>query len=685
MATSRRFTLVIAEKPSSCQKIATALADGKVERKGKAGAYYFELEHAGKPMVAVPAVGHLYGLREREKTHGYPVFDVEWAPSFEASKTAGFTKAYLNNIIALAKSASEFYSACDYDIEGEVIGANIVEFACKAKDARRMKFSTLTKEELLDAFDNALPHLDAGLVAAGRTRHKLDFFWGISLSRALMSAMKSAGRFQIMSVGRVQGPALAVICRREKEITVFVPVPYWQVFALVKDVAFEHEHGKFDAEAEAKAAVAAAGKNGSVTQVKKSRYNQLPPFPFDLTTLQTEAYRAFGLTPTQTLATAQKLYEGALISYPRTASQKLSEKLGLPAILRKMSAIPPFEKLAARLLEQGRTKPHEGPNSDPAHPAIYPTGVKPNALQGAEAKVYDLVAKRFLACFAKPAVRERMSVQVKLGTQLFNASGSRTLEQNWFEYYAPYVKLEEMLMPPFTEGEAVTAQKVWSEHKQTQPPKRFTQASLVRKLEEENLGTKATRAGIIQTLLDRGYVRGKSLEATPLGMSVFEALEKNADEILRPELTRHFEEEIQAISEGGKKPEDVEGEARTELTRLLDDFRKKEASVGRELLKSFNDTARESRVLGACKACGKGSLVMRSSRFGVFVGCSAYPACRQTYPLPRECAPAPTGKECEKCGTPIVTIRRKGKRPFSMCLAPACETKKDWAKPNASA
>lgn len=603
-----------------------------------------------------------------------------WVPSYEASKSADFTKAYLKSISALAAKAGAFVCATDYDIEGEVIAANILEFACKAKSASRMKFSTLTKEELLESFEYAAPSLDKNLAEAGRTRHKLDFFWGVSLSRALMAAIKSAGRFQVLSVGRVQGPALAIIARRQKEIEAFKPVAYWQVFALAKGVQFTHLTDRFDSEKGAADAVSLSGKQGVVESVTRAKYHQLPPFPFDLTTLQTEAYRTFGFTPTQTLDIAQQLYEQAYISYPRTSSQKLSQKLGLSSIIRSLSVIPAYSVLAKALLGLPALVPHEGKQEDPAHPAIYPTGQVPRALNAQQQKLYDLVVRRFLACFASPAVREKMSVGLDFAGQRFGASGSRTLAANWLEFYSPYVKLEEVLMPPFAEKESVGAEKVWSERKETQPPKHYTAASIVRKLEEESLGTKATRAGIVQTLFDRGYVEGKSLAATPLGLNVFAALSDNAPHILEEDLTRHFEQEIDAISSGTKDPAEVTEEAKRTLVQLLAEFSANQQAIGRRLLESFNQTQKLKSVLGPCKTCGKGSLLVRTSRYGVFVGCSNYPACRQTYPLPKECSAKATGKVCTQCGTPIVTVLRKGKRPWRMCLSPGCPSKSQWGK-----
>lgn len=671
----------MAEKPSSAQKIAASLSGGLAVKKSSSGKVpYYEFELEGKEFVVVPAVGHLFSLAEKKKSHSYPVFEVEWQPSSQVNESASFSRAYLENIKRQAKDADEFIASTDYDLEGEVIAGNALEFACGEKPAnvKRMRFSTLTTEELVDAFHNASSSMDLRLLEAGRTRHRMDFYWGISFSRALMSAIKAGGRFKVMSIGRVQGPALAVLAKREKEITSFVSTPYWQLFAQVKQVLFENKRGKMVEEEVADEALKNSSKEGSVESVERKKFNAMPPFPFDLTTLQTEAHANFGFTPTQTLDFAQNLYEQAVISYPRTSSQKLPAKLGLPKILQKLSQQATYAKLASQLIDEKLFSPHEGKKEDPAHPAIFPTGERPGALSPQQAKVYDLIVRRFMACFAPPAVRERLTVVLLLGSEKYSTSGSRTLEGNWIDFYSPYAKFDEVILPDFWQGEKVIAEKLWKEKKLTQPPKRFSEASLLRKLEEENLGTKATRASIIKTLFDRGYVSGKSIEVTPFGMKVYEALAKNVPQILSEELTRNFEKDLEAIEAGTRKSEDVLEEGRETLTKLCEEFRGKEKAVGLELLGAFNETQREQSVLGECNLCKQGKLCVRKGKFGFFVGCSAYPACKNTFPLPRGSSVKPNGKVCEKCGTPIIWVRRKGKRPFSMCLMPTCETKKSW-------
>lgn len=680
--------LVLAEKPQAAAKIAAALAEATPKQVRKKQTYWFEFERGGNHLFVVPAVGHLYGLRSTEKGYKYPSFDVEWAPSSEISKGSAFTKDYLHNIETLAKKADEFVAATDWDLEGEVIAANILEYGCGVKNQKRMYFSTLVAEDLVDAFENAKPQ-DKKAVEAGRTRHEVDWIWGINLSRALMAAIKKAGAFRVMSIGRVQGPALALLAKKEKEIAAFKPEPYWQLFAheLPHELKFSHEEDKFFDKTVAQKAYEnslAGQKNARVTSVEKKEYKQTPPAPFDLTTLQMEAYRAFGLPPTQTLQVAQELYEAALISYPRTASEKLSAKLNLQKIIQKLADNPAYAELAKKLISGKRFKPHEGKKEDPAHPAIHPTGQKPGSLPDYQRKVYDLIAKRFLACFAPEARRESATVRIALGSEPYSVSGARTVELGWIEFYAPYAEFDEVTLPSFKEGQAIQVTKVEMVEKQTQPPKRFTQASLVKKLEDLELGTKATRATIVQTLFDRGYATGKSIEATPLGMTVYEALDKSASEILSEDMTRGLEKEMDEIQEGKQSSDKVVADSRKELSSILSKFRPKEEEVGQELLKGLRSTQYAAAVLGKCNKCEKGMLVVRKSKFGYFVGCNAYPECRNLYPLPKEAIVKATGRTCEKCNTPIVTVIRKGKRPFRMCLDTKCETKKNWGKKEAA-
>src|SRR3989344_4157557 len=228
------YELIITEKPNAAKRIAEALADKTPKRELYMKKIpYYVITHNGKNIVVTCAVGHLYGLAEKNKNGWvYPIYEIEWKAAADLRKESAFTKQYLNSIKSLAKEANEFTVATDYDVEGEVIGLNIIRFACNKKDANRMKFSTLTKEDLIEAYEHKSKHLDWGQAYAGETRHKLDWFYGINLSRALTASVKAAGSFKIMSAGRVQGPALKLLVDREKEIHAFKPEPFWQIHLL---------------------------------------------------------------------------------------------------------------------------------------------------------------------------------------------------------------------------------------------------------------------------------------------------------------------------------------------------------------------------------------------------------------------------------------------------------------------
>jgi DNA topoisomerase I len=491
------YTLIITEKPSAAAKIAYALSEGGMKKApGKGGVTYYRLNRGGKELVVAPAVGHLYALFEKKSsgTWRYPSFDVEWRPTY-LNRGSYWAKKYFENMESLAKKAGAFISATDYDREGSVIAYNILRFICGAKDGKRMKFSTLTGPELIEAYEKASEHLDFPQIEAGLARHVLDWLWGINTSRALTLALRAAGGYEVLSTGRVQGPTLKILEAREKEIRAFKPEPYWELeldgSLNGEGITALHERGKFWKKKEAEEAFQRCdGRPATAENVQKEEYQQYPPVPFDLTTLQREAYNNFKFSPKQTLDYAQALYEKALISYPRTSSQKLPPKIGYRKIIEQLGSQPGYRGSCEKLLVKSRLWPREGKKEDPAHPAIYPTGSKPVGATEQQRKVYDLIVKRFLAAFADPAVRESLKITILAGPERFMAEGVRTLQANWMDFYKPYCRFKEMILPEAKKGDAVVVKEMRILGKETQPPKRFTQATILKEMEKLNLGTK---------------------------------------------------------------------------------------------------------------------------------------------------------------------------------------------------
>lgn len=660
--------LIITEKPSSAKKIAEALADSRPTQKKNKQSSYYELTHNNKPILVTSAVGHLYGLVEENKNGwNYPVFNIKWEASYKDSKELKYVKDYIDTIAKLCKTSDEITIACDYDVEGEVIGLNVVRFACKKKDANRMKFSTLTKGDLVESYEKKMNHLDWGQANAGETRHKLDWFYGINLSRALTSSVKSTGSFKVMSAGRVQGPALKLLVDREREIKAFKPEPFWEISLNAThkktDVEAWHQSGKIFEEEKVKEILKKVDgkKEAVIKNIERAKRNQMPPIPFNLTDLQSESYAQFRMTPKETLSIAQNLYLAGVTSYPRTSSQKLDPKLGFSKILNGLAKQPQYEMLCKELLKTS-LKPNNGKKSDPAHPAIYPTGQVPRSLKPREAKVYDLIVKRFMATFAQSAVRETMTVSLDVNEEIFIAKGTRTLQENWHLFYKPYVKLEEVTLPEMKENEKVNVKEILKHDKETQPPKRFNQSSIIKELEKRNLGTKATRADILDRLFQRGYVEGVKITATDLGIQTIEILEKYAPTIVDEKLTADFEEDMEHIREGKEKQENVLEKAKKFLTELLADFKKKEKEVGKEILSSIRETQDKANYMGVCPKCKEGRLMIKRGKFGRFVGCDRYPDCKTIINIPN------TGAikfiEMNEQGYPLVEVgsgRRKQK------------------------
>ena len=673
------YELIITEKPAAAQKIADALADGKPIREGSQGVYYYKITRGKKDIVVACAVGHLYGLDQKEGSKWqFPVFDIELQPSHETRKESAFTKKYLQQLKKLAKEAKEFTVACDYDVEGEVIGLNVVRYTCNQKDAARMKFSTLTKPDLIEAYENKSKTLDWGQANAGETRHFLDWYNGINYSRALTDAIKQAGAFKIMSTGRVQGPALKIIVDREKEIKAFKPVPFWQIQLLgnvkKQDIEAWHKQDKFWKKEEAEEVMknVKGQKNGIIDKIEKNQFNQAPPFPFDLTTLQIEAYRCHGIQPKETLSIAQDLYTSGCISYPRTSSQQLTPKIGYNKIISALSKQSSYSDLCSNLLKN-ELKPNNGTKTDPAHPAIYPTGIAPKTEQRG-LRIYDLIVRRFFATFAEPALRETMVIYVDVNKEIFIAKGTRTIKKGWHVYYGPYVKLEEIELPSVVKGDIVDIKKITLQEKETQPPRRYTPASIIKELEKRGLGTKSTRAIIVDTLFQRGYVHGTAIEATEFGIKTIETLEKHAPKIVDEELTRHFEEEMEEIRENKKKKEEVLEEAKDALSKIINDFKKEEKEIGKKLLSAFRETRDVMTTLGKCPNCKDGDLQIRKGKFGQFAACNKYPKCKTTFSLPTDAKIVPSKNLCTICGFSMVKeIRKKSAKEF--CLNPKCKSK----------
>ncbi len=379
------------------------------------------------------------------------------------------------------------------------------------------------------------------------------------------------------------------------------------------------------------------------------------------------------------MAIAQDLYTSGLISYPRTSSQIIPSSIDYIKILKDLQKQSEYKELAKELLSRQKITPNNGKKTDPAHPAIYVTG-EIAKLDPRKNKIYDLIVRRFLATFAEPAKRLTVTINIDVNSELFIARGTTTKEKGWHKFYGPYAKFKEEELPQVKEGQELKDPLVNMHEDATKPPKHYTPASLIKELESRNLGTKSTRAAIIDSLYQRNYIKEKAIEATELGIKTIETLEKYVPEIIDEKLTRHFEEEMDLIQEEKKKGDQVIEEAKQELIKISKEFKQKESDIGKNLLEATRETQRIQNTIGKCFVCENGELIVRRGKFGLFIACNKYPDCKTTFSIPANSTVKATEEFCPECKYYLILVFRKGKRPFKYCINKQCPKKLEWIK-----
>jgi len=310
----------------------------------------------------------------------------------------------------------------------------------------------------------------------------------------------------------------------------------------------------------------------------------------------------FKISPSHTLSIAQRLYLDALISYPRTSSQKLPPSIGYKKIFSRLAAVSADYAGLTQLFcnQYSNLSPNEGKKNDPAHSAIYPTGQKPSTkLQKIEFKIYDLIVRRFLATFANPSINLRTIVSIKINDYIFNTEGKIQIYEGWTQFYKPYFRSEMLQqLPELHKDEILKNNNVSMIEKFIQPPRRFNQATLLEKMEKDQIGTKTTRANIINTLFKRNYItianhisrkyEGEWIEATDPGFAIIEAIGKYVPNILSVDLTRSMERDLEKIEKGKSSDALVIEKAADRLIKSLMLFKKNEANIGKHIAEAFH-------------------------------------------------------------------------------------------------
>ena len=673
--------LVIVESPTKAHKLSGFLGSG------------YQVKSSVGHIVDLPKSGLNIDIE-----HGF-------APKYEIMADK---KKVVSELRSLAKRAEVIYLASDPDREGEAIAWHLRNVLTdsktgkKAKDFKRATFHEITKEAVQDAIAHP-GEVNLDLVNAQQARRVLDRLVGYQVSPILWRKVRRG-----LSAGRVQSVALRLIVEREKEITAFVPDEFWEVSALVstesgqkkvaKDLEGLKKLVKENALPETVLLAAVVKKDGKkyepkvqtevtpvvadlqaatykVSKVDKKQRKVSSYPPFTTSTLQQAAATRLGMTSKQTMTLAQQLYENGLITYHRTDSFNLSTKAVAAA-----RAFIGKNYGEAYLPEKARHFAKKSKNAQEAHEAIRVTDVNKRDIAGAAAKLgpnharlYDLIWRRFVACQMSEARYEQtaavIEAQAKEHQYELKATGSIKKFDGWTRLFA---QSEDRIIPEVTVGQSLHFVQEMAEQKFTQPPARYNDASIIKKLEELGIGRPSTYASIISVIIDRGYVERvqKKFYATPVGMTVSDFLLKNLHQFMEYDFTAEMEERLDEIARGEKNWEAV-----------LQDFYGPFAQEVKKVEGAERVQIPVEKTGEKCPLCGDkegGEIVIRQGKYGKFKSCSRFPECKYTQTLQEKLE----GQLCPLCGKGEVIIKpsRWGKKFYGCSLYPKCSWA-SWSKP----
>ena len=659
MAKKNKKSLVIVESPAKARTLTGIL---------------------GSDYVVRASVGH---VRDLPKSQLGVDIDGDFLPKYLVPKEK---QAVVRELKKAAETAGRVFLATDPDREGEAIAWHVVEAANLGNlPHQRVVFHEVTDDAVRHAFRHPR-EIDWRLVNAQQARRILDRLVGYKISPLLWKKVRRG-----LSAGRVQSVAVRMVVEREREITSFQPQEYWTIDAkLTKDT------GASDDEAFIARLTGLAGKRKkleitsgeasqrllerlrkaefSVTRITRKEQLRRPQPPFITSSLQQEASRRLGFTAKRTMALAQQLYEGlsvgggqiGLITYMRTDSTHVAESALHEArsyIADKFGAgfVPPTARVYRK----------KAKGAQEAHEAIRPTSVRrePGSLKGAlnrdQIRLYTLIWQRFVASQMRDAIYDVMAVEIEARPQIdkdiyaFRVSETKLRFPGYRQLYREYTEEgeeddEKRKLPDLTEGERLRLLDLLPEQHFTEPPLRFTEATLVKAMEENGIGRPSTYAPTLSTIQDRGYVEkeGRYLKPKDLGMVVNDLLTNYFPEIINIGFTAEMEEELDDVARGQREWQPVVREFYKPLETAL----KSAASAPRV----------EEQTDERCETCGR-PMVVRWGRFGRFLACSGFPECRQSKPLDSEGqAPQATDEKCDICGEPMV-IRRGRFGPFLAC------------------
>ena len=652
MATAKK-TLVIVESPSKAKTI------------GK---------YLGSRYKVIASVGH---VRDLPKSRMGIDVENDFEPDYISIRGKG---DIIKELKKEAKAASAVYLATDPDREGEAISWHLAHLlGIDPAQPCRIEFNEITKNTIKEAIKHPRP-IDMGLVDAQQARRVLDRLVGYQISPLLWRKIRKG-----LSAGRVQSAALKLICDREREIQAFVPEEYWNISATFKKGRkFTAKLNTFKGKkirigsGEESAKVVADLKAGTfkVASVTEKERVRNPFAPFTTSSLQQDASIKLGFNTGKTMRIAQQLYEGVdikgrgttgLITYLRTDSVRISAEA-------KAAAAAYINEKFGKEYSADNFFSNKKKDIQDAHEAIRPSAVdiEPSAIEGSlttdQFKLYRLIWTRFVASQMAAARFNGVQADIACGDYMLRATGSTLIFDGYQKVYNPGADEDkDRLLPPLAEGEELKAESVDGEQAFTQPPPRYTEASLVKELEEKNIGRPSTYAPIVGTLAERKYTarEKKALKPTELGFVVDDLMEKYFTDIVDSGFTAEMEDQLDEVELGKRQWKNV-------IRDFYGPFEKELEAADKAIEKV---TIEDQPTGETCELCGR-PMVLKTGRFGDFIACSGYPECKNTKPVVKK-----IDVKCPKCGRDIVVRKsRRGKIFYGCSGYPECD-QSYWYKP----
>ncbi|SFS79634.1 type I DNA topoisomerase [Paenibacillus sp. BC26] len=639
-------------------------------------------KYLGSKFIVKASMGH---IRDLPKSQIGVEVENDFNPKYITIRGKG---SVLKELKDASKKVKKVYLAADPDREGEAIAWHLAHYLeIDESDSCRVVFNEITKQAVKDAFKTPRP-INMDLVNAQQARRILDRLVGYKISPLLWKKVKKG-----LSAGRVQSVAVKLIIDRENEIDAFVPEEYWSITAQLKQgsTTFEAKYHSLNGgkrelgnEADVQEVLQAMGSSAfTVSEVKEKERQRNPAAPFITSSLQQEAARKLGFRASKTMSVAQQLYEGVdlgkegtvgLITYMRTDSTRIS------TIAQEEAKAYIEEKYGPAFApEQPRVYVKKNSNAQDAHEAIRPTSVlrDPDTmkeyLSRDQFRLYKLVWERFVASQMASAVLDTMTVDFNVGNgAVFRAVGSKVKFHGFMKIYVEGnddgTTDEEKFLPPLATGNVVGTESVEQKQHFTQPPPRYSEARLVRMMEEVGIGRPSTYAPTLETIQKRGYVaiEEKKFIPTELGELVIQMMEEFFPEILDAEFTAHMEDDLDHVEDGKEDWVKV-------LANFYSSFEKR-LEVAEDEMKEVELQDEISDEL--CEKCGR-HLVYKMGRFGKFLACSGFPDCRNTKPIVKD-----IGVPCPKCAEGKIIERRskKGRFFYGCDQYPGCDYV-SWDKP----